>query len=119
MKRFYTSVISVMLVLSLLLSVCGVSAAEGADPNALAEQARQLFFGDGAEKDTARAFELAQQALAAEGGEQNALAMYVMGRIYEAGGPVEEDKAAALAWYQKAADLGYGDAMTRIGRMYL
>lgn len=119
MKRFCVSVLSVMLALSLLLSVCGFAAGEVADTNALAEQARQLFFGDGAEKDTAQAFELVQQALAAEGGEQNALAMYVMGRVYEAGDPVEKDTAAALEWYQKAADLGYGNAMTRIGRMYL
>ena len=47
-------------------------------------------------------------------------AMLYLGHIYSVGGNgVAKNPEKALAWYEKAANLGYTDALDRLGRIYM
>lgn len=52
----------------------------------------------------------------AEGGE--AQAQYRLGRCYDTGFAVAQDKSAAVKWYHKAAEQGLADAQYNIGVCY-
>ena len=94
-------------------------AADGGDPDAMAELAYMLVFGLGVEKDAAKGYELAAKALETEGGAQNGLAMYLAGYHHYAGKISERDYSAAMEWFKKAAEQGNGEAMARIGALYM
>lgn len=84
---------SVCVFLVVVLGVAGVCAAQGLE-----------------DEDLATLLELA------EGGD--AEAMFEVGYRYDIGQGVEEDNAAAVRWYRKAADLGNRDAMYSLGIRY-
>ena len=49
---------------------------------------------------------------------ENMDSMFSLGYMYSNGYGVEQDKAAAVQWYTKAADLGVAEAMNNLGYMY-
>lgn len=51
--------------------------------------------------------------------EGNASALYYMGKIYDDGKGVVQDKQRAFSYYQKAAALGHADALYQLGMAYL
>ena len=73
-----------------------------------------LSAGDKARFKPEKAFELFSQA--AEKGDPEA--MFELGKLYEKGIGTEQDVARALALYQKAADLGFADAINDLGFLY-
>ncbi len=49
----------------------------------------------------------------------NKKAQYYLGRCYDKGRGVAQDKKAAFQWYQKSADQEYAKAQYRLGKCYL
>jgi uncharacterized caspase-like protein len=73
-----------------------------------------LAAGDKARFKPEKAFDLFTRA--AEKGDPEA--MFELGKLYEKGIGTEQDVARALALYQKAADLGFADAINDLGFLY-
>ena len=61
----------------------------------------------------------ADAKLIAKAEKGNAAAMVRLGECYENAAGVPQDSAIALQWFQKAADLGDGEAWLRVSRYYL
>jgi TPR repeat protein len=88
-----------------------IGKANAGDPEAQYQMGR-LNFGDGGDKRQA-AFWFGK---AAEQGNDDA--QFWLGTMYERGGVVEQDMAAALKWYQLSAKQGNPDAQVSLGQMY-
>jgi len=80
-------------------------------PDALYQQAHQLYMGSGVTQDVARAVSLFEQAAAA--GQRDA--QLKLGVLHEAGIGFQQDWQAAADWYFKAASQGQPVAQTRLG----
>ena len=61
----------------------------------------------------------ADAKLIAKAEKGNTEAMVLLGECYEKAAGVPQDSAQALQWFQKAADLGDGEAWLRVSRYYL
>lgn len=85
--------------------------ANAGDPEAQYQMGR-LNFGDGGDKRQAAVW----FSKAAEQGNDDA--QFWLGTMYERGGVVEQDMAAALKWYQLSAKQGNPDAQVSLGQMY-
>ncbi|MBR4819742.1 MAG: sel1 repeat family protein [Clostridiales bacterium] len=66
-----------------------------------------------------RAIELCEKGLSSKHWIDQVYSAYAIGVVYEFGaGDISADATQAIEWLSKASDLGYGNAMVEIGRMY-
>ena len=87
--------------------------AEAGDSFSAFDLAKMYETGDGVEQSYAKAFDLYMQY-----SDYHSEAQYNLGRYYEEGLGVEADREQAIAWYQKAADLGHQKAKEALERYY-
>lgn len=88
--------------------------AKAGEAHAQNRLAQMYEFGQGIDRDQAKAFEWYQKAA-----KQNLIvAQHNLGRCYNFGTGVKQDFAEAERWYLKAASQGHTDAMFFLGTLY-
>ncbi len=90
------------------------SDSDAADPNSYEKLGEAYYYGEGVDRDYAKAFQLFEKAAAAN----DSMAMFYLGRIYDEGRGVSQDYGKSYYWYVRAAKAGNGAAMKSLGDMY-
>jgi TPR repeat protein len=120
-----TSFILMLITLLTVLGGCGeqtpqeklaklLKDAELGNAEAQAALGRMYLRGEGVPKDSAKAFEWNQKAVA----QGNAQGQNAFGAMYELGEGVPKDAAKAREWYEKAATQGLAEAQVNLGRIF-